>query len=269
MQDVDAYLQDADDVDFCKAYYLLQTLKSNKKRITEFYEEIKLSYVTLDGHDPNEYDGIILTTVHGAKGLEFDNVFIHSDFGFERLMQMRDQLAHSRISDEANMIYVAVTRARKNLYLSEPAFLFLESLGAFQSFECREPYANHSSEIWTPKSLKAKRQAWEVQWKEFEVDKSPILSCADIPWPDGSSDNPLLLDSKMSEDLQKNYIYKLIRRFHTDKFSQRFRSRLDGICEEDWMNIKRRLDEYASKATETLQMLRTIENGEALIVAVV
>jgi superfamily I DNA/RNA helicase len=76
---------------------------------------------------------VVLSTVHGSKGLEFDAVYIHDDFGFEKLMEVKDFLANPRTTDELNMIYVAVTRAKKYLYLSESAREFLVSIGAHAS----------------------------------------------------------------------------------------------------------------------------------------
>jgi hypothetical protein len=63
-------------------------------------------------------DGVRLMTVHAAKGLEFDVVFI---VGLEQ-----DLFPHSRLGDEGDhdpeeerrLFYVALTRARKKLHLS-------------------------------------------------------------------------------------------------------------------------------------------------------
>jgi DNA helicase-2/ATP-dependent DNA helicase PcrA len=62
-------------------------------------------------------DAVQLMTVHSAKGLEFDCVFItgleEGLFPSERSMQDRDGL-----EEERRLMYVAITRARKRLYLS-------------------------------------------------------------------------------------------------------------------------------------------------------
>jgi superfamily I DNA/RNA helicase len=55
---------------------------------------------------------VILTTAHKSKGLEFDNVVIADDFKFsttEDLLKIPEQ--------ELNLLYVAVTRAKKKLQL--------------------------------------------------------------------------------------------------------------------------------------------------------
>ncbi len=62
-------------------------------------------------------DAVQLMTVHAAKGLEFDAVFItgleHGLFPHENASQERDGL-----EEERRLMYVAVTRARKRLYLT-------------------------------------------------------------------------------------------------------------------------------------------------------
>ncbi|WP_263769766.1 3'-5' exonuclease [Propionivibrio soli] len=62
-------------------------------------------------------DAVQLMTVHAAKGLEFDVVFItgleQGLFPHENSVQERDG-----IEEERRLMYVAVTRARKRLYLS-------------------------------------------------------------------------------------------------------------------------------------------------------
>ncbi|WP_298832735.1 UvrD-helicase domain-containing protein [uncultured Piscinibacter sp.] len=62
-------------------------------------------------------DAIQLMTVHSAKGLEFDAVFIT---GLEEgLFPHENSLAdHEGLEEERRLMYVAITRARKRLYLS-------------------------------------------------------------------------------------------------------------------------------------------------------
>jgi DNA helicase-2/ATP-dependent DNA helicase PcrA len=62
-------------------------------------------------------DAIQLMTVHSAKGLEFDAVFIT---GLEEgLFPHENSLSdHDGLEEERRLMYVAITRARKRLYLS-------------------------------------------------------------------------------------------------------------------------------------------------------
>ena len=62
-------------------------------------------------------DAIQLMTVHSAKGLEFDCVFIS---GLEEGLfpSERSMTEHEGLEEERRLMYVAITRARKRLYLS-------------------------------------------------------------------------------------------------------------------------------------------------------
>jgi DNA helicase-2/ATP-dependent DNA helicase PcrA len=79
-----------------------------------------LSHAALESGDNQAQagqDAVQLMTVHAAKGLEFDCVFIggleEGLFPHENAMSDRDGL-----EEERRLMYVAITRARKRLYLS-------------------------------------------------------------------------------------------------------------------------------------------------------
>lgn len=63
-----------------------------------------------------EQSELIIGTVHSAKGLEFENVRLAEDF--RALADLIEQGDKSVISDELNILYVAVTRAIKKLTLN-------------------------------------------------------------------------------------------------------------------------------------------------------
>ena len=60
---------------------------------------------------------VSLMTVHSVKGLEFDNVFIT---GLEEGLfpHMNSMNSNSEVEEERRLCYVAITRARKKLYIS-------------------------------------------------------------------------------------------------------------------------------------------------------
>lgn len=79
-----------------------------------------LAHASLESGEHQSGEGqeaIQLMTVHAAKGLEFDAVFIT---GLEQGLFPHDNAAHERagMEEERRLMYVAVTRARQRLYLS-------------------------------------------------------------------------------------------------------------------------------------------------------
>ena len=61
----------------------------------------------------NQNSDFVVTTAHQSKGAEFDNVFLYNDF------QIHNQ-------DSMNLMYVAMTRARKNLFVNKLISNFFE-----------------------------------------------------------------------------------------------------------------------------------------------
>ena len=85
-------------------------------RLTNFIASIQLM-TDQDDDNGDESNFVTLMTVHSAKGLEFDNVFIS---GLEEdLFPNAASLYDARqVEEERRLFYVAVTRAGKRLYLS-------------------------------------------------------------------------------------------------------------------------------------------------------
>lgn len=82
--------------------------------VQDFNEELKNQRLTKKNEKLN--DAITLTTMHGAKGLEFDAVFIISIA--EGIIPHEKSKTIDEIEEERRLFYVGVTRAKKILYLS-------------------------------------------------------------------------------------------------------------------------------------------------------
>lgn len=115
--------------------HFLDNLEEDKKEnIYEFFNIIKefidrtqstkledfLSYISLisdvDTMDTTQ-DKVTLMTVHSAKGLEFNTVFI---VGLEEGLfpHYKSLISNQDIEEERRLLYVAMTRAKENLYLT-------------------------------------------------------------------------------------------------------------------------------------------------------
>lgn len=81
-------------------------LLSHVERVKEKIEESK-----------EVQDGVILSTIHGVKGMEFKNVFIINST--EEIIPHKSSMEEN-IEEERRLFYVAVTRAIDNLYIFSP-----------------------------------------------------------------------------------------------------------------------------------------------------
>lgn len=95
---------------------------SDNLSLSDFMTEVSLAtdqdaVTASDGDDAIPADSITLMTVHAAKGLEFDNVFI---VGVEEDLFPSARAASSpaEIEEERRLLYVAITRARQFCMIS-------------------------------------------------------------------------------------------------------------------------------------------------------
>lgn len=95
--------------------YMNNTDSNDEKSLSGFLEEISL-YTDVDKLDENS-ETVSLMTMHSAKGLEYDTVFIvameEGIFPSSRSMDSPEE-----IEEERRLAYVAITRAKKNLYIT-------------------------------------------------------------------------------------------------------------------------------------------------------
>ncbi len=87
---------------------------TDEPTLTGFLEQISL-VADVDKYDENA-DTVILMTIHSAKGLEFPVVFIP---GMEECVFPSQQTMYipSEVEEERRLAYVAITRAKKQLYM--------------------------------------------------------------------------------------------------------------------------------------------------------
>ena len=93
-----------------------QELADSTGSIAEFLEDVALA-TDLDNEEGDDSDKVALMTIHLAKGLEFEYVFIvgleEDLFPSAMSMNTRDEL-----EEERRLFYVALTRAEKQAYLT-------------------------------------------------------------------------------------------------------------------------------------------------------
>lgn len=93
-----------------------EAIDISSKSLTAFLQQISLMTST-DKEENEENNQVKLMTIHAAKGLEFNNVFV---VGMEENLFPSNMSFAQRedIEEERRLFYVALTRARKELYLT-------------------------------------------------------------------------------------------------------------------------------------------------------
>jgi len=91
--------------------------QSGSDALTQFLEETSLQ--SDQDNDTKDKNGVRLMTIHSSKGLEFDHVFV---VGLEQDLFPHKNIGNRNRSkeeeeEERRLFYVAVTRAKKHLYL--------------------------------------------------------------------------------------------------------------------------------------------------------
>lgn len=90
--------------------------ETEEPSLSDFLEQIAL-ISDIDSYDDSD-DRVVLMTVHSAKGLEFDNVYL---VGMEEGVFPGNQSIYAgpeEIEEERRLAYVAITRARKRLTIT-------------------------------------------------------------------------------------------------------------------------------------------------------
>ncbi|MDO9510048.1 MAG: ATP-dependent helicase, partial [Candidatus Magasanikbacteria bacterium] len=101
----------------------LITFAEKYEKLEEFLAEATLqeghTVKNIETEVEQKKDKVILSTVHQAKGLEWENVFVinlsSGSFPSERALSETEGL-----EEERRLFYVAITRAKKNLFLTYP-----------------------------------------------------------------------------------------------------------------------------------------------------
>lgn len=104
----------------------LESSATNSKTIQEYLEHIeRVKSEIVDNKNNKETDGVIFTTMHSAKGLEFKNVYIiganEGTIPHEKSYEIDDEeKKNDQIEEERRLMYVAITRAEENICISSP-----------------------------------------------------------------------------------------------------------------------------------------------------
>jgi len=90
---------------------------TGREGLMVFLENVMLDSSLMGNKDMSDEDGVKIMTMHNAKGLEFDRVFV-TGLEDELIPGQHEDADEKTVEEERRLLYVAITRARKDLYLS-------------------------------------------------------------------------------------------------------------------------------------------------------
>ena len=159
-------------------------------------------------------------TVHKAKGSEHANVVLADDFR----VPLRDEADMGEADfpfndvnspfwrEELNILYVAVTRAKKTMWHSPDTWRLMLRLRGDPELANPE-VANHN----------VYREQNERRWQDFTMDLPRVVSVETVPWPRGcDDDNVLALDGLMQASEIAQQVRQWRKRLHPDKFFSKY-----------------------------------------------
>jgi len=111
-----------DNINELKSNALAAIEEDENITLPDFLEQVAL-VSDLDSYD-SDADRVSLMTMHSAKGLEFDTVFLvgAEDNIFPSYRSLGD---NSEMEEERRLAYVAITRAKRNLYVTHTQYRML------------------------------------------------------------------------------------------------------------------------------------------------
>lgn len=102
--------------------------------LSEYLQEISL-YTSFDNDGIKDKNFVSLMTIHLAKGLEFKNVFI-IEFN-DGIFPSNKSIESNNIDEERRLAYVAMTRAKENLFISSSDGVMFQSDSSTKKFPSR------------------------------------------------------------------------------------------------------------------------------------
>ena len=98
----------------------LSEIAKNYKSVDSFLDDLLLDNTKANDKDSKDETHLVISTIHSVKGLEFDAVFMLDCV--DGLFPNTDDIGSKEDNEELRCFYVAVTRAKKKLYIICPRY---------------------------------------------------------------------------------------------------------------------------------------------------
>jgi F-box protein 18 (helicase) len=120
MEELEEYVEKTADV---QLKMMIEIVEEYGNEIPDILKRIKEKHV---GNDEKHKAEMIFSTVHRCKGMEYDSIQIVNDFITQEKIERQikntsegDDLNISKLNEEINLLYVAVTRTKNTIHIPE------------------------------------------------------------------------------------------------------------------------------------------------------
>jgi superfamily I DNA/RNA helicase len=119
MKDLEEYIEKTEDAQLSM---MVEIVKKYGNSIFDIIKNIKQKHVEGDDKEKAE---VIFSTVHRCKGMEYDSIHLVNDFITEEKVERQaqelenDEKKISKLNEEINLLYVAVTRTKNTIHIPE------------------------------------------------------------------------------------------------------------------------------------------------------
>ena len=119
IKDLEEYIEKTEDA---QLGMMLEIVKKYGNDIYDIIKKIKEKHVANDDKEKAEF---VFSTVHRCKGMEYDSVHLVNDFITESKVERlahdfeKDEKKMSKLNEEINLLYVAITRTKNTLHIPE------------------------------------------------------------------------------------------------------------------------------------------------------
>ena len=118
LDELEDYIKKTEDV---QLGMMVEIVKKYGNKIPDIIKKIKRKHV---GNDEREKAEVIFSTVHRSKGMEYDTIQLVDDFisedTLDRIHSDKNEKAiTSKLNEEINLLYVAITRTKNKIYIPE------------------------------------------------------------------------------------------------------------------------------------------------------
>lgn len=196
MGELEDYIKKTDDV---QLGMMVDIVKEYGNRIPAIIKEIKNKHVENNEREKSE---MIFSTVHRSKGMEYDAIQLVNDFITEEsitkmLEEYNEKANRSKINEEINLLYVAVTRTKNSIHIPEtllpkdyPRSSHIHKMRVKTEEDKTEtttdpmapvhPTDNlHDTTHWMEKAREKNREAYKP-WTEEMDDELTVMYCEGV-----------------------------------------------------------------------------------------